>query len=319
MARRFSLSALWVIALATLLLSSAGQAQEKIVYGSSTGGGIRLVTDIIKAQRLDEKNGIVLDLKYFAGPKGQQALILGKVDATYFSPLTSALQLAEGNHFVNFEIMMDSHISLLKPKGSPLKSLADVRGKRLGFIPRTSAAYMTFRILNAMQGRDADKDFQLIVGNPMALMAFIARGEVDASIHYEPFSTMLLVNGQAEQIAWYEDLWRETTKTPLLFSTLAASQSWIDAHPKAARTLARIVGATRAWIVAHPDEALEIGRKALEITDPRVIAALKERMLRIYRTPWNEKALEAGRWQVEKAVELGLVPKPTKEILALLN
>ena len=310
-----------LVFLMSLLISLPLQAQEKVVYGTSTGGGIRFVTDIIKARNMDKRNGIDLDFKYFAGPKGNAALILGKVDASYFNPYLAAKQTNEGIHFVNFEIQMNSHISVLKPKGSPIRSVDELKGKKFGFIPRSSSTYFTFKIMMAMKGVDADKEFNMIIGNPFALKAFIIRKDVDASIHFEPFSTLMLLNGEAEQVAWFEDMWaRATNGKPLLFSTLGARKSWIDAHPKAARGLARTIGEARAWIIANPDEALELGNKALNIKSPRVKAALKKRMLRIYKTPWNQQAIDAGNWQLKKAVELEILKKmPDKPVLAILK
>lgn len=320
--RRRGSIALGLLVVLALLLSPLAQApvraQEKVIFGSSTGGGARLVSDVMAAKGLDKQYGLDVDYKYFAGPKAIQGLILGSVDVSYFSPLIAAEQLAEGHHLVNFEIVMDAHVTFLKPAGAKLNRFEDLKGKRLGFIQRSSSTYNTFRILCAVRGCDPEKDYKLIIGNPVALMAFISRKEVDASIHFEPFTSMLIANGEAEEMVWFEDLWNETTKgVPLLFSTLGGRKAWLDAHPKAARGLARAVGQARAWILAHPDEALQIGGKSLKISDPKVIAVLKQRMIRIYKTPWDDKAIEAGRWQIKKAVELGIVKKaPDKELFA---
>ena len=293
-----------------LLLGSPLQAQEKVVFASSTGGGIRLATDIIKAKNLDKKNGIDLDLKYFVGPKGIAAVVLGKVDTGYMSPLVAANQLAQDEHIVSFELTMDSHMSLLKQKGSPLKSLADLRGKRLGFTARASSSWWSFRILLAQQGRKPEKDYKVIVGNLFALKAFLLRKDVDAILMFEPFSTKMIVNGEAEQLLWYEDLWSKATNgVPFMFNTVASRKSWLDAHPKAARALARAYREARAWIVANPDEALKIGNKTLKIENPKILEALKRRMLPIYKRQWDQELIDAGNWQVKKAVELGILGK----------
>lgn len=309
---------LFVVSTLLSLHVAAALAQRKITFATSTAGGARMMTDVMKANKFDKKHGLDLDLKFFPGAKAVQAVIFNKTETGVFNPLVAAHQLAEGHHFVNFEIAMDVHVSVLVPPGSPIKTVAELKGKKFGFFSRGSGIYPAFQMIMALRGRDIEKEFQLIIGNPFAIKAFLQRKQVDGAIQFEPFTSVLLTNNQARQIAWVGDMWNKATgNRPLLFVTIAARKSWIDANPKAARNLARAIAETRAWIVAHPDEAVKLGNKALKITDPKVIETVKKRMIPIYKTPWDDAAVKAGNWFFTKAVEFGILEKlPAKNLFA---
>ena len=135
------------VALGLILgMALPARAAEKIVFGTSTGGGIRFLTDTLLRLKLDKKHGIDLDFKYFAGPKGNQALLFKKVDASYFSGILAAKRSLDGDPYVNFEIMMNSHVSFMVLPDSNLTSIEQLRGKRLGFFTRASSIYMLFAI-----------------------------------------------------------------------------------------------------------------------------------------------------------------------------
>lgn len=312
------LVALCGLALTPLVPPGARAADDgALSMGVGATGGQRVHTDVMQALKIDKKYGLDIKYSYFPGPRGMQALLTGRVEVANLGAIVSARMTNEGRHMQNFEVFFDSHISFMVPPESPIKDFWELKGKRLGIIPRASAFYTTFAILMAQKGLDVEKEFDLIIGNPAALQTFLERRDVAGIMHFEPFSTALTMKGEAKEIATYEDLWRQITGRSLLFVTAGASKEWLDANPKTARKLAQAIAETRHVMRENPDN-IKHGLEALGPygKDPRVVAALKERMMkRIYRSDWDDAAIAAGRWQVEQAYKLKQLDKlPDKEL-----
>ncbi len=254
---------------------------------------------------------------YFPGPRGMQALMQGRVEVANLGAIPAARMTLEGRHMQNFEIFFDSHISFMAPPDSNIKDFWELKGKRLGIIPRASAFYTSLAVMLGQKGLDVEKTFKLIIGNPMALKTFLQRRDVDSIMFFEPFTTAMTISGSAKEIANYEELWLANTKKPLLFVTAGSSKEWIDAHPKTIRKLSRAIKATRTALLADPG-LIKHGLAALGPPgeNPRVVEALKERMIkRIYKSYWTDDTIAAGRWLIQQAVKLGQLPKMPKEEL----
>lgn len=313
-----------VLALLVAILSVSGIAVAQAAddgslrFGTSTGGGIRMFTDVMAALKLDKKNGLEISWSFFPGPRGMLALMHGRLDVSNLASVPSARMALEGRHMQNFEVIFDSHVSFLVPPESKIKNVWELKGKRLGFLPRASATYTSFAILSAQRGINAEKYFKLIIGNPIALKTFLHRRDVDATMHFEPFVTDMLLRGEAKEVGTLADVWREATNNrPFLFVTLGASKKWLDTHPRTARKLTRAIRQTRKALQSNPDN-IKHGLKSLGALgeNKKVVEALKSRMIsKIYRLGWTDEVIAAGRWQIEQAVKLGQLEKMPKEKL----
>src|SRR5260370_42183318 len=66
---------------------------EKAVFASpAPGSAVGLLSEVIKEKKLDERNGLLLDVKYFDPPATEQAVVLRRVDAGIF-PVVSAARV----------------------------------------------------------------------------------------------------------------------------------------------------------------------------------------------------------------------------------
>ena len=80
-------------ALAAGAAIAAPAATEKVVFASpAPGSAVGLLTELIKEKGLDERNGLVLDVKYFDPAATEQAVVLRRADAGVF-PVVSAARV----------------------------------------------------------------------------------------------------------------------------------------------------------------------------------------------------------------------------------
>ena len=142
----------WVLLATT---AGVGWAQEKVIF-SSTGAGsaVGLLSEVIKKNRLDERNGVALDIKYFDPAAAEQAVLLRRADAGIFPVISAARVNLLGERIRLFAPALINHNSLVVPKGTIATRLADLKGKRIGTLDRVSMTYTSMATIAKMQGLD---------------------------------------------------------------------------------------------------------------------------------------------------------------------
>src|SRR5712692_9603357 len=156
---------------------SAPSPPEKAVFASpAPGTAVGLLSEVIKENRLDEHNGIRLDVKYFDPAATEQAVVLRRVDAGIFPVVSAARVNLNGEKIRLFAPALINHNSVVLQKGSTATRLADLKGKRIGTLDRISMTYTSLATIAKMQGLDLEKDFKLTLSPPPVLMALFSRG-----------------------------------------------------------------------------------------------------------------------------------------------
>ncbi|MBI3078404.1 MAG: ABC transporter substrate-binding protein [Deltaproteobacteria bacterium] len=295
-------------------------AQERIVFASTAGGAVGFITEMVSLHRLDERQGVKLDVKLFTPEKAEEAVFFKQVDAGLFPPLTAARAQARGAKIRIFGPLLWNHISLLVPTDSAVRGVEELRGKKIGTLPRISGMYTTFSTVLRMRGMDFEKDFRPIFGAPVALLGFFDRRDVDALLHFEPFVSRLLVEGKAREVVKVNDLWKQLTGQPMLMIGLAAHQEWIQANPARARRLAAALAAGIAYIRERPEQALQEGRKGQGIRSDAELALLKQRYPVVFPERWDAGIIRSAQVVVDKAVEYGFLERaPTEPVFIKLD
>jgi ABC-type taurine transport system substrate-binding protein len=96
---------------------------------------------------------------------------------------------------------------LLARRGSSIRTLADLRGKRVAVNPLNSQDIMLIYALRGI-GIDAMREVTRVeIGNPAGIIAAMARGDVDAACVFEPSASVILAQQGATMIS---DLTRES-------------------------------------------------------------------------------------------------------------
>jgi NitT/TauT family transport system substrate-binding protein len=145
---------------------------------------------------------------------------------------------------------------LLVKKGSGLRGVAALKGRRIGILP--TAAYR--RWLEAILLHDGLKleDVSIVPLAPAQEADALAGGGVDALFTGDPMATAAVARGLAEPATDTPDVPRVLGE-PFLFGTFAVTEAFVQKHPERARALADALDEAIAMIAADP----ETGRAAM--------------------------------------------------------
>jgi NitT/TauT family transport system substrate-binding protein len=135
------------------------------------------------------------------GPAAANALISGDVDLVT-GALEQALKMkAKGQDIkVIASIQHKSPFGIVVPVDSPVKSLADLKGKTIGVTAVGSSSDVQLRGYIFQQGMDPEKDFQ-IAGLGASILPAFERGQIPAAIMLAPALTKVLADKKARMIA----------------------------------------------------------------------------------------------------------------------
>lgn len=144
-------------------------------------------------------------------------------------------------------IFNSSQTVYLVPSDSPVKSVADLKGKKLAVSEPTSPSYYYARLAIKRAGLDPDNDVQILfLGDVPAMWTAAKNGTVAACNSVAPFSTALVVNGEARVIADASKL-----KPVQAENTLVATTEFIQDHKSAVRDW--LGGVKKAIDLIHDD------------------------------------------------------------------
>src|SRR5215831_122982 len=165
---------------------SFGADKPRIGYSGATISNAMLwVTD---EGKLFQKNGIDPELLYLQTTLGQTALIAGEIErCVYSGSLLSAARL-QGADVVMVASFLNKPIYRLVVRPE-IRTVADLKGKRLGITRFGTVTDSTTRLLVARLGLDPDKDVILVqIGDvPVLLTSLVAGKTIDGAIIQPPY------------------------------------------------------------------------------------------------------------------------------------
>lgn len=134
------------------------------------------------------KDGIKVDLIPIAGSTDCVKAVATR-DVLFSIPSIEPLAVihAQGVKAKNFYTAYQGNIyGFAVPEDSPVKSAADLRGKKIGLTSMASAGLIVARALVKTEGMDPDKDVQIVVGGEGAQTAALLRSkQIDALSQFD--------------------------------------------------------------------------------------------------------------------------------------
>lgn len=222
------------------------------------------------------RHGLDVDLVAPADPSAPPRLVAaGKADIAVTYQPDLMLQIKEGLPLLRLGTLVATPLNcLIALKDGPVKTLADLKGKKIGY----SVAGLQKAYLNAMlkSAGLTSSDVTLVNVN-FNLVTALMSGQVDAAIDgYRNFELIQLGLEGKPGIAFYP----EEHGVPPYDELVYATGSKLKDDPRLPRFLAAVEDAT-VFMTNHPDEALamflkahpdlddELNRKAFFATLPR--------------------------------------------------
>jgi ABC-type nitrate/sulfonate/bicarbonate transport system substrate-binding protein len=210
-------------------------------------------------------------------------------------------------------------------RDSPLKTAADLRGKRFGTFSTGGGAFKVARALMIDAFHvDPLKDTHLQQVAGPALNKLLERGELDAVMNLSSLSMFAESQPNKFRVLFSpDDYWRKKTGYPIMWSApQIAWKSWVDQDKTRARDLSAATVGSFKWL-AKPQNLRTAVKKHGElaaVTTPAEIVEYQHWLdtKQMFLTAWDHKAVDAQWKFLELAKKIGLLTKvPSKEKCAL--
>jgi len=245
-ARRFVMA----IGLA-LPLAAFAQAELPVLRIGFQKSAVNLV--VVKQQAMLEKqypNTKVQWLEFPAGPQLLEALSVGAVEfgLTGDSPPVFAQAAGKDLLYVGVEPAKPLSSGVIAPAGSPLRTLADLKGKRVALQKGSSAHYLLVRALE--KGGLQWGDITPIYLAPADARAAFEKGAVDAWAIWDPFYA-------ATELALKPRVLTTGVGLSDNNSFYLASRPFVEKHPQVLQALFEELTRADAYVQTHRKEAAQ--------------------------------------------------------------
>lgn len=181
---------------------------------------------------------------------GKNAVVTRSVEFGGFGIAAATLGAAAGEPVVVVGAFCNRGMGVIAKAGSPIKAIADLRGRRVGIWPgSTQEVFILERLrMNGMSVRDITP-----VRVPFGEMhAMLARGEIDAYVGAEPAPGLSLSSGIGQLVEYPYG-----TAMGGLNMIFATSEAVIAADPALVRTMLGIHRRASEYMMANLDEVAE--------------------------------------------------------------
>lgn len=296
--------------------SSSAPAREKVRVGYWTSGVSLGFGTVLEAEKFLEKQGIEVEYVRFPDLASQiRALASGSIDITFGSPL-SAIYAAdeEGVPVKLVAASQPADAVVVVPADSPIKTLADLRGKKVGGTYPTAAVSVLLNTI-ADQGYGIKPDeYTIVAGNESRLVQFLAQNQIDASVLRAVTVDQVGNDVKLRTIATVGDEWKKITgnDAPPYIGTVAATSDFVSKNPEAtARVISGLIEAQK-WGSANKDQVAKIMEKKANLPekDARVFASRWDSM---YRTSFDPATIETLKREHQAFEKVGVIKGPLNE------
>jgi ABC-type nitrate/sulfonate/bicarbonate transport system substrate-binding protein len=277
--KRAALHFLALITVAALAAVPAAHAQ-KIKVGYWTSGVSLGFGSTLESMKFLEKQGLDVEFIKFADVNAPtRAIVSGAIDVAFGASAAGALNIAADG--VPIKIILATQIAEVRfavLEGSPIKSLADFKGKKIGMSPPGSATHaIAVALLEGNYGLKP-ADYSVVPGNEPRLAQFLAQKEVDASALRGMTVAQISDDVKVRVLGNYVDEWKKLTKgnaAPVIGMGIVHSD-YLAKNPDA--VVKFVIGMKEAtdWGAKNQDRVAEILTKAANMKpdDAKAYASL---------------------------------------------
>jgi NitT/TauT family transport system substrate-binding protein len=245
--------------------AGGAKAQEKIKIGYWTSGFSVGFGTVLEAGKFADQQGLVPEYIHFADVNGPtKAILTQSLDVAFAAPTSGAFTL--GIQGAPIDIVLATQIAeatLVTKDGSPIKSVAELKGKKLGMSPVGSATYAIVAALLERNFGLKPSDYVPVGGNEGQLVAFLQRGDIDAA-SLRAVTIASVPDLKLQALGRVVDEWKKMTKSdapPILAATIVHKNFSLQ-HPEATVKLVRALIAATRFGREQTDKAAEMLRQA---------------------------------------------------------
>ncbi|GHU47289.1 ABC transporter substrate-binding protein [Spirochaetia bacterium] len=187
-----------------------------------------------------------------------QLLTLGRIDATQNLAAAMIAPIANG---LDVKIPLALHTGCIKalvPPDSPIKTPADLKGKRIGTESMNASATIIVQRYLAELGigsttNNLEVEWLIYPNSELALA--MERGQIDAMTANDPIASIVEASGKGRAII---DTGKDAYLKDEYCCMLIASSTIAKEHPLALAKFTRAIQRAAYWVQEHPDETARL-------------------------------------------------------------
>jgi sulfonate transport system substrate-binding protein len=289
-------------ALAASLIAAPSQAQttKELRIGLQKNGVILVARQQKTIEQALEPLGVKVSWHEFQfGPPLLEALNAGAIDfgTTGDAPPIFA-QAARANLYY-IAAHGGAQNAVIVPESSPIKSLSDLKGKKIAFGKGSSAHSLLLATLE--KAGLAFGDIEPAYLAPADAGAAFARGSVDAWSIWDPFLATAEKQQPVRIIA-------ASSNTAPALSFYLANRQFTDKNPEIVTKVTNALAQATEWTKSHPDEAAKLFSEATNV--PYDIQRKTVERTPFAISPVSGDIVARQQSTADRFYKLGLLPKP---------
>jgi len=248
------LLALFGLAMLALAASSAFAA-DRIRVAAQMTGTLAWELDVVRAHALDRQAGLQLETTELANTEaGKIALKGGSADLILSDWLWVARERALGDDLV-FYPYSSTLGAVMVPANSPIKDIADLKGKKLGVAGGPlDKSWLLLQALARRSGVDLKVQADIAYGAPPLLMQKALQGETDATLTFWNFCAGLEANGLRRAIAMADVMKRLGASGPVAMVGYVFGGGWAERNRAALDHLLTVTHEAQKILAETPAE-----------------------------------------------------------------
>jgi NitT/TauT family transport system substrate-binding protein len=287
------------------------QSPQTVNIATAAAGQSGYIAALIDAKGIAAKHGLKINNLMMDFTEAANAVKLGRAIASAMQPSTAVNLLKSGTDIRLIAPQIWSGNSWLVKKDSPYKSLADLKGKKIGNFARVTGAYFFSAVIAKEKKLDIEKDFQSIPAETGALIALLERGEVEAINMFEPHTTRLVLSDKYRVLLDFDVELEKVFGAPPLKSSVGMLKETVEKQPALVKAIrGAYVEAVRMIKAGQDKDFFEAKAKEFfNLSTPEQIAAGMKQNRQNFADLWGESFFRSQNKILQSGISLGLLPK----------
>jgi len=291
-----------VVSAPALIGSGSAHAQEKTVrIGFQKYGKLVLLKSKGSLEpRLKALGWNIRWTEFSAGPALLEAINVGALDFgnTGEAPPIFAQAAGAPIRYVAYEPPAPKGEAILVPKGSPIKSVAELKGKKVALNKGSNVHYLLVKALEKANVKYSDITPVFLA--PADARAAFERGAVDAWVIWDPFQAAAEAAIEATVLA-------DGTDTVSNYQFYLSSQKFLESDPKVVDAILEGLREVDDWAKTDIKAVAEQLSPSVGLPVPVLEVALKRQAYGI--KPIDRKVITEQQQLADTFLALGLIPK----------
>jgi len=284
---------------------------QPVSIATIAAGQSGYIAALIEDKGVAAKHGIKINNQMMGFTEGANALKLGRTQFSTMQPTTAVNLWKSGTHVQLFAPQIWSGNAFVVRKNSSYKSLADLKGKKIGNFSRVTGAFFFSAVIAKQKGLDIEKDFQAIPAETGALIALLERGEVEAINMFEPHVTKLVLTGRYRVLIDFDEELNAIFGAPPLKTGIATLKETADKRPDLVKAVRGAyadgiklikAGQDKDFFKVHAKEFFNL------VTSEEIATGMKQSQAN-FADKWGSAFFEAQNKILQQGITLGLLPK----------